>query len=278
MKLSKLIEATKKPEVYSKGNAEMWTDTYISDRLLEIHLDPDVELASRKATTIDITVDWIENKVPGQGLEILDLGCGPGLYAEKFAAKGHSVTGMDYSANSIQYAVKSAARKKLDITYRQQNYLKLQDRDRYDLIMMIFTDFGVLTPGDRKKLLVNIHRALKPGGMFLFDVLNENYQAGKPGSRSWESADKGFWRDRPYLALTETFYYADQKALLSQHSIIDESENVSVYRFWNHTFTHKELREIVSANGFPAVACYDRVIPDCEMYRSEDVTFCIARK
>ncbi len=119
MELHKIITATKKPDVYGKGTAEMWVDEYISNRLLEVHLNPDIELASRKATTIDETVDWILDKIPGEGLEILDLGCGPGLYAEKLAGKGHRVTGVDFSANSIRHARESAARKKLDINYLQ---------------------------------------------------------------------------------------------------------------------------------------------------------------
>jgi SAM-dependent methyltransferase len=104
MEFDTIIAATKRPAVYSKGTAQMWVDEYISVRLLEVHLNPDIELASRKETTINKTVAWILDKVPGEKLEILDLGCGPGLYAEKLASRGHRVTGMDFSANSIRYA------------------------------------------------------------------------------------------------------------------------------------------------------------------------------
>ena len=276
MELHKIIKATKKPEVYSKGTAEMWVDEYISDRLLEVHLNPDIELASRKATTIEETVNWILDKIPGEGLKILDLGCGPGLYAEKLAGKGHRVTGVDFSANSIRHARESAARKKLDINYRQQNYLELEDENRYDLVMMIFTDLGVLMPDERERLLANVHRVLKPGGKFLFDVLNENFPVQEAGSRSWEIAEKGFWRSEPYLALTESYYYEDKKVTLTQHVVIDENDDAEVYRFWIHTFSHSELEKILLAQDFKTADCYDRIIPGCDMYRSEDVTFCIS--
>jgi hypothetical protein len=39
MELHKIIEATKRPEVYSKGTAKMWVDEYISEQLLEVHLN-----------------------------------------------------------------------------------------------------------------------------------------------------------------------------------------------------------------------------------------------
>jgi SAM-dependent methyltransferase len=278
MKVHSIIEATKRPAVYSKGTAQMWVDKYISDRLLEVHLNPEIELASRNEATIEKTVRWILDKVPGDRLEILDLGCGPGLYAEKMAVKGHTVTGMDFSANSISYARGSADCKGLGITYLHQDYLELDDENRYDLIMMIFTDFGVLIPEERERLLKNIHRALKPGGRFLFDVLNENFPVKEAGAKNWESVEKGFWRDKPYLALTESIYYEEQQVTLSQHVIIDGSEEVDIYRFWIHTFSHGGLEGILSSHNFRDTECYDRLIPDCDMYRSEDVTFCISKK
>ncbi len=278
MKLYNIIEAAKMPEAYCKGTAVMWTDEYISEQLLKVHLNPDIELASRKATTIDETIDWILNKVAGEELYILDLGCGPGLYAEKLAEKGHHVTGVDFSPRSISYARKAAADKQIDISYRCQNYLELEDANAYDLILIIFTDFGVLLPDERERFLVNAYRALKPGGRLLFDVMNDRFRVQEIGRKSWESAEKGFWRGRPYLALTETFNYEEPKVTLTQHVVADEDEGVAIYRFWIHTFSHYDLEQLLDSHGFRGIKCYDRVIPGCEMYRSEDVTFCIASK
>ncbi len=278
MKIKKLIEASKKPEIYTSGTTVMWVDEYISTQLLEVHLNPDIELASRKETTISSTIKWILNKVPGDRLNILDLGCGPGLYTEKLAENGHTVTGMDFSSNSIRFARETAERKKLNISYIQQNYLELEEENRYDLILMIFTDFGVLIPDQREKLLTNIYRALKPGGKFLFDVLNKNFSANESGSKEWDLSKKGFWRNRPYLALTESFYYENQKVTLNQHIIIDETGDMDVYRFWVHTFSHADLEKILVLHEFGKTECYDRILPGCDTYRSEDVTFCITSK
>jgi len=196
---NKIINLSAKPDLYQKGTAVMWTDSYISKQLLEVHLNSEVDLASRKKKTIESTVKWILDKAGKSNLKILDLGCGPGLYSQLLAENGHQVTGVDFSKHSIEYARKTAEDNNLEIDYRKQNYLELEDHEKYDLVILIFTDFGVLSPDDRAILLFNIHRALKPGGFFLFDVLNDNQLDQKVSDKSWDISKKGFWREAPYL-------------------------------------------------------------------------------
>lgn len=278
MNISTLLQAAQKPEIYTPGTALMWVDEHISTQLLQVHLSQDTELASRKETTISSTIDWILSTVPSGTLSILDIGCGPGLYTEKLAEREHVVTGMDFSANSIEYAKESALSKKLDITYIKQDYLLLDEENSYDLIMMIFTDFGVLSKEQRDQLLSNVYRALKPGGVFLFDVLNEHSPVKKSKPREWELSEGGFWRKEPYLSMTESFYYEKEDVALSQHIVMDDIGGMAVYRFWIHTFSNDDLATIVSSAGFSKSICYEKILPDSDMYRSEDVTFCVATK
>ncbi len=274
MTISKIIQSPR-PEVYAKGTAVMWTDEYISAQLLETHLNSEVDLASRKESTIDSTVDWILSKTAGSGLNILDLGCGPGLYTERYAIKGHIVTGIDFSQNSISYAAGSAKEKGLDITYKCQDYLTIEYDNKFDLITMIYTDFGVLNPDQRGILLANILRALKPGGIFLFDVMNDSH-AGVSESKTWEASEKGFWRPFPYLALSENIFYQEEKVLLSQHTVIDENGKTEIYRFWMNLFSESDLAEIMQKHGFSEISFFNNIIPDGYGYKSEDITFCIA--
>ncbi len=277
MNMNRLINYTQKPEIYTKGTAEMWVDDHISRQLLEVHLNPDIDLASRKGPAISKTVDWISEQVCRGPLDILDLGCGPGLYTQRFAEKGHRVTGMDYSLNSIDYARRSAQERDLAITYRHQNYLTLEEENRYDLVLMIFTDFGVLSPGDRDLLLSNIHRALKPGGRFIFDTLNENYLE-KTGPNDWQASDSGFWSDKPHLALSGAFLYEEEKVVLNQHVVVEASGDMAVYRFWTHGYSQEDLKRIVAKQGFEKTSCHDGVIPDSEIVSSREVTFCVTAK
>jgi len=114
-----------KPQLYEKGTSVMWTDPHISKQLLDLHLNPYKEIASRSQVKIESISNWILSLSETPKMKILDLGCGPGLYAEFLARKGHSITGVDFSDNSIQYAIRQAKEKQLDIIYLNRNYLDL---------------------------------------------------------------------------------------------------------------------------------------------------------
>ncbi len=277
MNLKEILKLAQKPELYEIGSKMMWTDEYISEQLLSVHLDENVDLASRKKTTIDSTVNWILDKVEGENLEILDLGCGPGLYTEMLASLGHKVTGVDFSKRSIEYAKEEARKKNLEIDYINQNYLELNFEKRFDLVIQIFTDFGVLSPDDRNKFLSNVKKALKPGGVFIFDVLNDKDIDQKVAPKNWEITPKGFWREQPYLALSESFLYKENKVILFQHIVADESGNCDTYRFWTHFLSDDNLTKILTKHGFNIVSFNKDVLYESDLWNSDNVTFCIAR-
>ena len=275
MKIEELINYTVKPPLYEKGTAVMWTDEHISKQLLEIHLHPDIDLASRKKATIENTIHWIFKQVEDKELKILDLGCGPGLYTQQIAQKGHKVTGVDFSKNSIDYAKKQAKANNLDIKYINKNYLELDlPENEFDLVIMIYTDLGVLLPDEQNQLIGKIEKALKPGGTFIFDVLNDRDLDKKVSPKNWEASEQGFWRDKPYIALSESFFYEHEKVILNQH-IVAEDYKTSVYRFWTHYFSHEDLMCLLKPFDFTGIEFYENVLPaDDNLWSGENVTFC----
>lgn len=279
MKFDRIIKHSQKPVIYEKGTAVMWTDEYISKQLLQVHLNAEVDLASRKKETIDKTCEWILDKVPKKELNILDLGCGPGLYTELLAEKGHRVTGVDFSKSSIDYAKKEAAKKGLSIEYICANYLELQmDENSYDLVILIFTDLGVLLPNERDKMIRFVHKILKAEGSFIFDVLKDNKMEQKVAPKNWEVAEHGFWKPEPYFVLSSSFLYEKEKVILYQHILCDEKESVEVYRFWTQFFSHSDLELLLKKNGFIEFMFYENVLPKNDMWNGENVTFSVARK
>jgi 2-polyprenyl-3-methyl-5-hydroxy-6-metoxy-1,4-benzoquinol methylase len=274
MNILDILNSTQKPEIYTKSTANMWTDTYISKQLLEVHLNEELDLASRKKTTINATIDWILGDSKSK-MNILDLGCGPGLYTEILAEKGHDVTGVDFSENSIEYAHKSAITKGLEIEYIIGDYLEVDlGENQYELIYMVFTDFGVLMPDDQQQLLSKILQALRPGGVFIFDVLNDTDIESKISPKSWEATSEGFWRPSAYIALSESFLYYDEKVLLSQHTIVEPNDELTTYRFWAHFYSDDDLMKIIDKHGFVNPTFHRDVLPEGDKWNGDNVTFC----
>ena len=107
--LNKIFQSLEKPLLYQKTEGEFWNDKHISKQMLKAHLDPEFEGASRKLSFIEKSVEWIKDTIPSTSYPLLlDMGCGPGLYTEKFAQYGYKVTGIDFSHRAIEYAKNSA--------------------------------------------------------------------------------------------------------------------------------------------------------------------------
>jgi 2-polyprenyl-3-methyl-5-hydroxy-6-metoxy-1,4-benzoquinol methylase len=273
MDINKIIQCAAEPKPYEKGTASMWTDPYIAKQLLKLHTDPATDIASRKEESIGRIADWIAGQFGKDAGEVLDLGCGPGLYARKLAKKGYCVTGVDFSENSVAYAKEDAKRNGLDIRYICMDYLEMEFSEEFDLAMMIYCDFGVLNPDERWRLLQKIYRALKPGGIFIFDALNTRAMEGASCKKSWELGKNGFWSESPYLCLSESFFYPEIKAVLDQHIVIGEDGGYKLYRFWNHYFDGGELGRVFTNAGFRTFYGYENLLSGGGLCNDEGVTF-----
>ena len=240
--ISQLIDLQKKPEPFTPGEPLFWNDPHISKQMFKAHLDQNTEAASRKPAIIDRSVNWIiETLGLKTGASLLDLGCGPGLYASRFARAGFHVTGVDYSRNSIEYAIQNAKENNLDIMYRYQNYLELDDENLYEAVFLIYGDFCPLSPEQRSTLLKNIHRALKPNGYFVLDVTTREHRRRYGNKNGWYAAETGFWKPGPHLVLEEGFDYPEQSIWLDQYTTIEADGKVSVYRNWFQDYTPETI-------------------------------------
>jgi SAM-dependent methyltransferase len=249
--LTLLMEAQKQPEPFTPGKPLFWNDPHISSQMLAVHLDPNVDLASRKAETIDASVAWIIETLDLQaGDAVLDLGCGPGLYTARLAQHGLAVSGVDYSQRSIIYARNFAAEHGLSIDYRYQNYLNLEEENLFDAVLLIFGDYCTFPLEDRLKLLGNVHRALRPGGHFILDVSTRVLRDRHGLKNGWYVSQGGFWRPGPHLVLENGFDYPQQAIWLDQYIIIQPSGKMTVYRNWFQDYDRASIIAELAAGGF----------------------------
>ena len=87
--LEQLEKWLEPPVMDAESDSVFWQDDYISKKLLDVPLDPHDDLASRKHGFMDRFAGWINALMPpALDPRLLDLGCGPGLYAQRFAKAG----------------------------------------------------------------------------------------------------------------------------------------------------------------------------------------------
>jgi SAM-dependent methyltransferase len=253
--LEQLIALQQKPLPFTPGEPLFWNDPHISAHMLAAHLDPNFEAASRLPAVIDRSVKWMIETLPlNTGARVLDLGCGPGLYASRLAQVGMQVTGVDYSRRSIAYATGYANENNLDITYRYENYLDLCDENQYDAVLLIYGDFCPLNPEQRARLLQNVYRALKPQGKFVLDVTTRVHRRKYGNRNGWRALETGFWKPGPHLLLEAGFDYPEQSIWLDQYTAIEADGKVTVYRNWFQDYTPETIRAELEQGGFSVVS------------------------
>lgn len=254
------VKVLHRPKLFEAGTDQFWNDEHISKKLLEAHLNPDIDAASRKACFLDQSATWIaEIAPPAPHRELLDLGCGPGLYAEKFSNMGYTVTGIDFSKRSINYAKQKTVENNSGITYYNQNYLTIEYENQYDIVTLIYCDYCALSTQNRGMLLEKIYRALKKNGKLILDVFMPKVYNDRKENRTWEYyAEGGFWSEEPYLCLDSVYHYDEDTTELRQ-SIVQTEAGVDVYNVWEHFFTENALLEEMQKAGFHTFELYDNI-------------------
>jgi SAM-dependent methyltransferase len=254
-----LFVLRQRPLPYEKSTAAFWNDPHVSKGMLAAHLDPHLQAASREHAFVDRSVNWIASAFPPSRYpKLCDLGCGPGIYAERFCKKGYEVSGVDLSERSINYALHSAKEQGLSIDYRLLNYLTLSDRASYDLMTLIYCDFGVLCKEDRATVLCNAFSALKPGGALLLDAFTAREYKNRREQTSIQVLDEGFWSDEPHAFIHSFFRYDMQRVYCDRYIVLTDA-CLRHYLIWNHAFDAAELACELNDAGFERVELFGDV-------------------
>ncbi len=121
-----------------------------------------------------------------KGSALLDLCCGPGRHAVEFAKKGLAVTGYDFSGEYLAEAAARAKKKKVSLRLVRGDMRRLKFRGEFDAAVNLFTSFGYFQKfSDDIKTLKGAARSLKPGGLFLIDVVNGGFVRKNFRPRDW---------------------------------------------------------------------------------------------
>ncbi len=273
-----LKEINSRPKPFQFYTAdELWANEHTSKQMLDYHLNEDIDVSSRNKKFIERSVEWIVSHFGvDNNTTIADFGCGPGLYTTRIAERGATITGIDFSENSLKYAKQVAEQKGLIINYVHTNYLDFETTNRFDLIMMIMCDYCALSSEQRKTMLSKFSSLVTPGGSVLLDVHSLNSFNQKKESATYELNQlNGFWSPNDYYCFINTFKYQEEKVTLDKYTIIEEAQNRVIYN-WLQYFSKESLRKEFEENDFENVSFFSNVAGD--IFDSESTEFAIVAK
>lgn len=103
------------------------------------------------------------------GQTVLDMACGRGRHAAVLARAGMSVTGIDISVESIGFAKKNVPQAHFEVHDIRVPFAT----DQFDAVVCLFTSLGYSDDRrDDSRAVAAAAKAMKPGGVFVLDLLN----------------------------------------------------------------------------------------------------------
>lgn len=169
--------------------------------------------------------------------KILDAGCGTGKHSLYFALRGYEVHGLDFSEGMLNEAIKNSKKRKININYVLGNQLSIPFPDNFFDGIWSSASLDHFSEKDKKLVLNEFYRILKPGGVVHIWV--KNLFAPKYLFRLFQSHI--YFIKNSNLGFIETL-----------KSLKDKTKRKYAYIDGRHWFlsTKKSLTKILKEEGF----------------------------
>lgn len=230
-----------------------WDEPEFSRRMLAEHLDQSHGAASRRLVEIRGQVQRIAEWLGlAPGMRLLDVTCGPGLYAAEFGRRGVHVTGIDFGPAAVEYARTRCAGLPCEIVFGDVRQMDFAGR-AFDAAIYLYGQFTVLQPAESADVLRRIRAALKPGAPLLLEVLDDD-RFDKKNSTWWYTDHRGLWGDFPYLHLGERVWDPIQRAAIERFYIINlETGELQSYGLSDQAYSTEQMVAMLREAGFATV-------------------------
>jgi ubiquinone/menaquinone biosynthesis C-methylase UbiE len=162
-----------------------WWESWFGEEYLELYPHRDLASARRE-------VSFALARLGPEPTPLLDLACGSGLHALRFAEKGVPPVGLDYSAPLLELA--RARNDSLALVRGDMRLLPFRDGS-FSSVVSFFTSFGYfLREADNVAVVAEIERVLTPRGRFLCDTFGRDYVIARLiPEESRVSAGREYW-------------------------------------------------------------------------------------
>lgn len=235
-----------------------WSDPQLSRRLLREHLDQGHDGASRRLAVVDRHVRRLRRLLPEPPADLLDAGCGPGLYAVPLAGQGYRVKGIDVGPAVIKHA-RSAARA-AGVAHLAQfavaDIRSLPVSPRYDAVLLIYFVLENLPERSQVAALRRLAGCLRPGGRMIAELrLRPDQLAGRVSA--WEVTDSSLLGDRHQLLLTDTVYDRTRHVFVLREIAVFGDGSVAVQQTTSRLTEYYRIPLLFAAAGLQVVRTYD---------------------
>ncbi len=102
--------------------------------------------------------------------EGLDIGCGGGWFTRAFTRAGYQMTGLDNSAEMLNYAQAQAAKEGVRGEYLLGDITKFRSPKKFDFATAINDCINYIPKNKLETAFKKVAASLKKGGIFLFDI------------------------------------------------------------------------------------------------------------
>lgn len=189
---------------------------------------------------------------------VLDLTCGTGSQVFFLTKRNYKCTGADFSPALLEIARERARNEKLDIKFIDGDMRTLKV-GTFDAVITIFNAIGHLTKAGFSKTLKNIHRNLKEGGVYVFDILNLETMTDIAVAGLAYCVHKEINDSQIYVVQCSTINRENGR--LTSYDNYTIQKNADKPDNFNHKsslqlYTTKELRETLTKNGFEIIGQY----------------------
>ena len=229
-----------------------WDEPDFSLRMLEQHLNQEHDWASRRGPIIAAHAAWIAEQlsVPSR---ILDMGCGPGLYTQALAERGHQCVGVDFSPASIEYARQRSADCDPKPEYILGDIRNYRSNQKFDCIIMAFGEFNAFIRKDAALLLEHCAEMLTENGLFILEAHTyDAVRAMGEAPATWQRHATGLFSAGPHLCLRENSWNAAEASALSRYFIIDAADTaVRQYVSFMQAYRLESYTKMLSSAALP---------------------------
>jgi SAM-dependent methyltransferase len=177
---------------------------------------------------------------------VLDLCCGLGRHSLELARQGFQVTGVDRTAFYLDRARQQAQHDGLNVEFVQDDMRRFCRPDAFDVVVNLYTSFGYFeNPAEDRRVLVNMHRSLRPGGRLAMEMMGKEVLARIFRERDWREEGGVIWLEE--RKVSKDWTWIDCRWILLQ------GDKRREFRISHRLYSAAELTALLKDCGFRAV-------------------------